>query len=294
MPPRRSTTRSQKKNKPLLLTKMMLSELQDPVVEDYEHTHDDDQQTMVPASKTNKHQTATPVPKTAVKHESQFNESAINIGCEPLAPITNINDKIHKGTLDEKIESYVKVNKIRNDGSNETSKSYFRLSLNTTPCSNHPNNTYSFSRTFANTFNIISPNFNSSTLASGVSQMPKQKDMVKANRDFLKELKCLFLRVQEKRFQGFANRNFSDFQNKFLDSVEEAIEIFKEKRLRVNKDTTACSLDENEIISFVNENLTLNILQSWLSMTNMTKLRDQNSLHVLQRFVQGSLIVNYD
>ncbi|UZO08506.1 uncharacterized protein OCT59_028760 [Rhizophagus irregularis] len=147
MPPRRSTTRSQKKNKPLLLTKMMLSELQDPVVEDYEHTHDDDQQTMVPASKTNKHQTATPVPKTAVKHESQFNESAINIGCEPLAPITNINDKIHKGTLDEKIESYVKVNKIRNDGSNETSKSYFRLSLNTTPCSNHPNNTYSFSRT---------------------------------------------------------------------------------------------------------------------------------------------------
>ncbi|GET50840.1 uncharacterized protein OCT59_028759 [Rhizophagus irregularis] len=146
----------------------------------------------------------------------------------------------------------------------------------------------------ANTFNIISPNFNSSTLASGVSQMPKQKDMVKANRDFLKELKCLFLRVQEKRFQGFANRNFSDFQNKFLDSVEEAIEIFKEKRLRVNKDTTACSLDENEIISFVNENLTLNILQSWLSMTNMTKLRDQNSLHVLQRFVQGSLIVNYD
>ncbi|PKC14435.1 hypothetical protein RhiirA5_409390 [Rhizophagus irregularis] len=108
----------------------------------------------------------------------------------------------------------------------------------------------------ANTFNIISPNFNSSTLASGVPQMPKQEDMVKAIQDFLKELK--------------SNRNFSDFQNKFLDSVEEAIEILKEKRLRENKDTTAHSLDENEIIS------------------------DQNSLHVLQRFVQGSLIVNYD
>ncbi|PKY22978.1 hypothetical protein RhiirB3_526165 [Rhizophagus irregularis] len=102
---------------------------------------------MVPASKTNKHQTATPVLKTAVKHESQFNESAINIGREPLAPITNINDRIHNGILDEKTESYVNVNRICSDGSNETSVSYFRLSLNTTPCSNHPNNTYSSSRT---------------------------------------------------------------------------------------------------------------------------------------------------
>lgn len=63
---------------------------------------------------------------------------------------------------------------------------------------------------------------------------------------------------------------------------------------RENKDTTARSLDEYEIISFVNENLTLDILQRWLSATNMTKLRDQNSLRVLQRFVRGSLIVNYD
>uniref|UniRef100_U9UYC0 Uncharacterized protein n=1 Tax=Rhizophagus irregularis (strain DAOM 181602 / DAOM 197198 / MUCL 43194) TaxID=747089 RepID=U9UYC0_RHIID len=250
---------------------------------------------MVPASKTNKHQTATPVPKTAVKHESQFNESAINIGCEPLAPITNINDKIHKGTLDEKIESYVKVNKIRNDGSNETSKSYFRLSLNTTPCSNHPNNTYSFSRTFANTFNIISPNFNSSTLASGVSQMPKQKDMKSVFKDLVQQIfNCDLNSSEGIDWLRAANRNFSDFRNKFLDSVEEAIEIFKEKRARENKDTTARSLDEYEIISFVNENLTLDILQRWLSMTNMTKLRDQNSLRVLQRFVRGSLIVNYD
>ncbi|POG70962.1 hypothetical protein GLOIN_2v1775382 [Rhizophagus irregularis DAOM 181602=DAOM 197198] len=364
------------------------------------------------ASKANKHQTATPVPKTTVKRrrkeaitnddtiqeptlinkllelsdddddlsedESQFNESAINIGREPLAPITNINDKIHNGIPDEKTESYVNINKIRSDGSNETSESYFRLSLNTTPCSNRPNNTYSSSRTrnidnddirstlrksynpesappvpfrdmvnvhqicswlcvnsdilllaynmylsmqtpAANTFNIISPNFNSSTLASGVPQMPKQEDRVKANRDFLKELKCLFLRVRNPKKSVFedlvqqifncdlnssegidwlraANRNFSDFRNKFLDSVEEAIEIFKEKRALENKDTTVRFLDEYEIILFVNENLTLDILQRWLlSATNMTKLRDQNSLRVLQRFVRGSLlIVNYD
>ncbi|CAB4443378.1 unnamed protein product [Rhizophagus irregularis] len=432
MPPRRSTTRSQKKKQIIPVDKddvvgtSILKENQrpeaiqtqkppakrrgrkkkDPVVEDNEHIHDDGQQTMVSASKTNKHQTATPVLKTTVKRrrkegitdddtiqeptlinkllelsdddddlsedESQFNESAINIGREPLAPITNINDKIHNGIPDEKTESYVNVNKIRSDGSNETSESYFRLSLNTTPCSNRPNNTYSSSRTrnidnddvfrsntprsntprsntsrsntsffangneirstlrksynpesappapfrdmvnvhqiSANTFNIISPNFNSSTLASGVPQMPKQEDRVKANRDFLEELKCLFLRVRNPKKSVFedlvqqifncnlnssegidwlraANRNFSDFRNKFLDSVEEAIEMFKEKRARENKDTTARSLDEYEIISFVNENLTLDILQRWLSATNMTKLRDQNSLRVLQRFV---------
>lgn len=64
---------------------------------------------------------------------------------------------------------------------------------------------------------------------------------------------------------------------------------------RENKDTTVRFLDEYEIILFVNENLTLDILQRWLSATNMAKLRDQNSLRVLQRFVRGSLlIVNYD
>ncbi|PKC56099.1 hypothetical protein RhiirA1_474510 [Rhizophagus irregularis] len=406
MPPRRSTTRSQKK-------KQIIPVDEDDVVGTSilkENQGPEAIQTQKPLLKdeANKHQTATPVPKTTVKcrrkeaitnddtiqeptlinkllelsdddddlseDESQFNESAINIRREPLAPITNINDKIHNGIPDEKTESYVNVNKIRSDGSNETSESYFHLSLNTTPCSNRPNNTYSSSRTrnidnddvfrsntprsntprsntshsntsffvngneirstlrksynpesappapfrdmvnvhqicswlcvnsdilllaynmylsmqmpAANTFNIISPNFNSSTLASGVPQMPKQEDRQIFNCDLNSSEGIDWLRV--------ANRNFSDFRNKFLDSVEEAIEIFKEKRARENKDTTARSLDEYEIISFVNENLTLDILQRWLSATNMAKLRDQNSLRVLQRFVQGSLIVNYD
>ncbi|UZO00340.1 uncharacterized protein OCT59_011474 [Rhizophagus irregularis] len=410
MPPRRSTTRSQKKKQIIPVdeddvvrtsrpeaiqtqkppAKRRGQKKKDPVVEDNEHIHDDG---MISASKTNKHQTATPVPKTTVKQlsdndddlsedESQFNESAINIRRESLTPITNINDKIHNGILDEKTESYVNVNKICSDGSNETSESYFRLSLNTTPCSNRPNNTYSSSRTrnidnddvfrsntphsntpysntsrsntsffangneirstlrksynpesappvpfrdmvnvhqicswlcvnsdilllaynmylsmqtpAANTFNIISPNFNSSTLASGVPQMPKQEDRVIANRDFLEELKCLFLRVQNPKKSVFKDLVQQIF-NCDLNSVEEAIEIFKEKRARENKDTTVRFLDEYEIILFVNENLTLDILQRWLlSATNMTKLRDQNSLRVLQRFVRESLIVNYD
>lgn len=77
---------------------------------------------------------------------------------------------------------------------------------------------------------------------------------MKGNQDFLKELKCLFLRTQNPKKSTFedlvrqifscdlnsvkgidwlrsANRNFSDFCNKFLDSIEETIDIFKEKGL---------------------------------------------------------------
>ena len=75
----------------------------------------------------------------------------------------------------------------------------------------------------------------------------------KANYDFLEELKCLFLRVQNPKKNAFedlvrqifkcdlnsaegidwlraANRNFGDFRNKFLDSVEEIIKIFKDNK----------------------------------------------------------------
>ena len=78
---------------------------------------------------------------------------------------------------------------------------------------------------------------------------------MKANRDFLEEIKCLFLRVREPDKTVFeilvqqifnyelnsaegiewlrsANRNFGDFRNKFLDSIDELIDGFKEKMIR--------------------------------------------------------------
>ena len=78
---------------------------------------------------------------------------------------------------------------------------------------------------------------------------------MKANWDFLEELKCLFLRARNPNKNIFedlvqqifncdlnsgkginwlhaANRNFSDFRNKFLDSVDELIDAFKEQRVR--------------------------------------------------------------
>ena len=131
---------------------------------------------------------------------------------------------------------------------------------------------------------------------------------------------CKFLIVILIRLKGSngcttANRNFSDFRNKFLDSIEEEIDIFKEKRLRYadqfsfvsdiliivliysilfrGNTRTTRPLDENEITLFVDETLTINILQRWLNSTNMTELKRQNSLQTLQRFVRKAFIINY-
>ena len=98
-----------------------------------------------------------------------------------------------------------------------------------------------------NALNFISPNFNSAI----VPQVSNQ-DKVKS-RDFLEELKCLFLRVRKPKKGVFedlvrkmfncdlnstegidwlsaAKKSFNDFRNKFLDAVEEEIDNFKEKR----------------------------------------------------------------
>ena len=53
-------------------------------------------------------------------------------------------------------------------------------------------------------------------------------------------------------------------------------------------------LMESEVISFVDESYTLNILQRWLNVTNITELKTQNTLRTLQRFVQKAFIINYD
>ena len=130
----------------------------------------------------------------------------------------------------------------------------------------------------ANSFNLVTPNFNSATLTTSIPQELKQEDRVnittiyfvisfccyylttciiqtKANRDFLEELKCLFLRARDPEKNAFeelvrqifnhdlnsaegieclrtANRNFSDFRNKFLDNIEEAVNVFKKNRVR--------------------------------------------------------------
>ncbi|PKC00982.1 hypothetical protein RhiirA5_382069 [Rhizophagus irregularis] len=164
----------------------------------------------------------------------------------------------------------------------------------------------------ADGYNFISSNFNSSTLPTA-PYVPKQDDKAKMGRDFLEELKCLFLRIRIPKkcvyedlvrqifncdlnsTEGIdwlrtANRQFGDFRNKFLDSIEDLINDFKENRASEN---TNLPLTEGEVISFVNESYTLNILQRWLNATNMTELKAQNSLHTLQKFIRKAFIVNY-
>ncbi|GES80885.1 hypothetical protein GLOIN_2v1840951 [Rhizophagus clarus] len=163
-----------------------------------------------------------------------------------------------------------------------------------------------------NSFNFITPNHNSLPLATSI---PQQEDRTKDNRDFLEELKCLFLRVRNPEKNVFedlvrqifncnlnstegiellraANRNFSDFRNKFLDHIEETVNEFKKKRSRGNGNNRP--LEENEVILFVDEALTMNVLQRWLNATNINELKVQNSLCMLQKFIRKALIVNYD
>jgi hypothetical protein len=77
---------------------------------------------------------------------------------------------------------------------------------------------------------------------------------MKVNRDFLEELKCLFLRVRNPKKNAFedlvrqifncdlnsadgvdwlrtSNRQFGDFRNKFLDSIEDLINEFKANKI---------------------------------------------------------------
>ena len=83
-----------------------------------------------------------------------------------------------------------------------------------------------------------------------VSQATNQEDRIKHSRNFLEELKCLFLRARNPpkcaiedlvwkifncdinsaegiEWLRIANRNFGDFRNKLIDNIERLIESFK-------------------------------------------------------------------
>ncbi|CAG8563758.1 5958_t:CDS:2 [Racocetra persica] len=86
-----------------------------------------------------------------------------------------------------------------------------------------------------------------------------------------------------------ATKHFGDFHNKLINNVEKLVKEFKEKR--------TCSitspLQKEEIIAFVDESTTINMLNQWLSTTNMDKLRAQNSISYLCTFIQSTFTVNY-
>ncbi|CAG8665092.1 5764_t:CDS:2 [Cetraspora pellucida] len=123
----------------------------------------------------------------------------------------------------------------------------------------------------------------SSTLSTTIQN---QNDKAKAGRDFLEELKCLFLRVE---WLHIAKRHFGDFRNKLINGIEELVENFKEQR---NRPTTS-PLQKEEIITFVDESATIHVLSRWLNATNTDELHAQNSISHLCKFIQSAFAINY-
>ena len=49
----------------------------------------------------------------------------------------------------------------------------------------------------------------------------------------------------------------------------------------------------NEILSFVDESVTISILRRWLNATNLTELRARNTMYYLRRLVINAINVNF-
>ncbi|GBC38258.2 hypothetical protein GLOIN_2v1487840 [Rhizophagus irregularis DAOM 181602=DAOM 197198] len=159
------------------------------------------------------------------------------------------------------------------------------------------------------------PVANSSSFVPCVSAPPQlqqeqAQDKTKIGRDFLEELKCLFLRVRDPpksaleelvrkivkcdlnsadgiEWLRLANRNFGDFRNKFIDGIERLINSFKE---RLESDRLP---QKEEISAFIDDTVVMNVLQRWLNATKIDELRSKNSLNILRQFIRKAFVVNY-
>uniref|UniRef100_U9UQY9 Uncharacterized protein n=2 Tax=Rhizophagus irregularis TaxID=588596 RepID=U9UQY9_RHIID len=113
-------------------------------------------------------------------------------------------------------------------------------------------------------------------------QSTLHEDKSKVSRDFLEELKCLFLRVRNppKRaleelvqqiikcdlnsaegleWLRIANRQFGDFRNKFLDGIEKLVDSLKEKRKgkAVIINYTVRDLEKTKTLDIITKNLVI-------------------------------------
>ncbi|CAB4446952.1 unnamed protein product, partial [Rhizophagus irregularis] len=133
-------------------------------------------------------------------------------------------------------------------------------------------------------------------------QSTLQEDKSKVRRDFLEELKCLFLRVRNppKRaleelvqqiikcdlnsaegleWLRIGNRQFGDFRNKFLDGIEKLVDSLKEKRKGQGIPETILPRKE-DIADFVDEEITKNTLRRWLSAVKINDLRENSLIYL--------------
>ena len=89
-------------------------------------------------------------------------------------------------------------------------------------------------------------------------------------------------------------KGFSKWIISFYCFVFAILVVFINLFLSIYREKITHPLQESEVISFIDEALTINVLQRWLNGTNMSELRAQNSLYTLQRFIRKVFVINYD
>ncbi|GES74616.1 hypothetical protein GLOIN_2v1840368 [Rhizophagus clarus] len=134
---------------------------------------------------------------------------------------------------------------------------------------------------------VVDGSFSTSQILPIASQPIIREDKAKVGRDFLEELKCLFL-LDGIEWLRIGNRHFGDFRNKLLDGIESLIESFKETR----NDSTTLPRKE-EVDKFIDEETTKIVLRRWLNATRLDELKAEGSLIYLCRFVRSAFFINY-
>ncbi|CAB4435209.1 unnamed protein product [Rhizophagus irregularis] len=147
-------------------------------------------------------------------------------------------------------------------------------------------------------------------------QSPLQEDKLMTSRNFLEELKCLFLRVRNPPKHALEElirqiikcnlnsveglewlriglRQFGDFRNKFLDGIERLANLFKEKRNKQGILETTLPQKE-DIDDFIDEEKTIIVLRHWLNAVKIDDLRREDSMIYLNNLVKKAVIYNYN
>ncbi|CAG8765142.1 10361_t:CDS:2 [Dentiscutata erythropus] len=129
------------------------------------------------------------------------------------------------------------------------------------------------------------------SIFSALSSTAQDQYDKKAFEDLVRQIiKCDLNLAKGIEWLQVAKRHFGNFRNKLINNIEELVEDFKKKELGYS---TTSSLQKEEIIAFVDESVTINILNWWLNATNEDELHAQNSISHLCIFIQSVFAINY-
>ncbi|CAG8749636.1 3820_t:CDS:2, partial [Racocetra fulgida] len=126
------------------------------------------------------------------------------------------------------------------------------------------------------------PVFRSLMLASSGSLQTLNSDNsfgpMKAGRDFLEELKCLFLRVR----------------NPHKNAIKELVRQIIKCDINSADENPPTLPKKEEVDKFIDEKKTETVFQRWLNAMKIDELKAENSLFYLCQFIKKAFIVNYN